>query len=914
MQQPTLDGPRKRPAAQPPPTKRRAAPAAAGSAAAGSSAAAALTPLERQITALRAQHSDMVLAFEVGYKLKFYEDDALIASELLGIAAVPEKHLLGAMIPVPRLSVHIRRLVDAGHKVGIVRQTESRALKASSETASAPFARELREVYTAATWIDALGVDGAPEQVLTAVVADRDAVGVAAIDVATAAITYDAAPAADLETRLAHLAPREVLGHTDLPAVRAYARGTACRLEDVDCPDAPGAGAALAAFFDASSDASNDASDASDASDANANAAGGALTLIHTLPPLTQRALAALISHLAAFGLTSAFHKPANYRSFADRTSMTLSANTLRDLELLTNTTDGREHGSLFWVLDHCHTPMGRRLLRRWTRRPLIDITHLHARQGAVAIIRTGSSPALQRALALRTRIPDLERGLARIVYGRAAPSELATVLLTLFRVTHEVEPAAEPHLFGTGSALLDNALAALSGPRAAACALVDAIRITEARRNNKTDLYTDPERYATIAAAKQVLVDDDLVFATHLAELRTQLGRPHLQYTSVSGVDHLIEFRVKDALKAPADWIRISSTKAVVRFHTPTVQALTKQRDRHREELEAAARDAFQHFCGVVAAEYDALRGVVDALALLDALASLADVAAQPGYTRPVVDNGPSRIALTGFRHPMSEALSTEAYVPNDITLGADSTPAVLLTGANMGGKSSTVRAVALAVVLAHIGSSVPCDRAEMSCHDCIATRMGAHDDILRGKSTFFVEAEETAHILRTASERSLVILDEFGRGTSTFDGTALAYAALQSLLERGPHTPHLLFITHYTALGALAAHFPHGIRNMHMATHEEGLEIVFLHRLEVGLAAHSLGIHVAASVGMPPEIIERALGVAESLRCAHDATAHRRRIARYARLLRALYAAQDQPTSALEHVRTEALTLKNV
>lgn len=839
----------------------------------------------------------MVLAFEVGYKLKFYEDDALIASQLLGVAAVPEKNLLAAMIPVPRLGVHIRRLVDAKHKVGIVRQTESRALKAASETASAPFARELREVYTAATWIDALGVDGAPEQVLAAIVVDGHAVGVAAIDVATAAITYDAAPAAELETRLAHLAPREVLGHTGLPAVRAYDRRTACRLEDMDCPDAPGAGAALAAFFEA-----------------GPAGAGSALALIHTLPPLTQRALAVLIGHLTAFGLTSAFHTPANYRSFADRTSMTLSANTLHDLELLTNATDGREHGSLFWVLDHCHTPMGRRLLRRWTRRPLIDVTHLHARQGAVALIRAGSSPALQRALALRTNLPDLERGLARIVYGRAAPSELATVLLTLFRVTHELEPVAEPRLFGTGSTLLDDALAALSGPREVACALVDAIRITEARRNNKTDLYTDPERYATIAAAKHVLVEDELMFATHLAELRAQLGRPYLQYTSVSGVDHLIEFRAKDALKAPADWIRINNTKAAVRFHTPTIQALTKQRDRHLEELEAAACDAFKHFCGVVAAEYDALRRVVDALALLDALASLADVAAQPGYTRPVIDNGPSRIALTGFRHPMSEALSTDAYVPNDITLGADSTPAVLLTGANMGGKSSTVRAVALVVILAHIGSSVPCDRAEMSCHDCIATRMGAHDDILRGKSTFFVEAEETAHILRTASERSLVILDEFGRGTSTFDGTALAYAALQNLLERGPNTPHLLFITHYTALGALAAHFPHGIRNMHMATHEEGLEIVFLHRLEMGLAAHSLGIHVAASVGMPNEIVERAIGVAESLRRAHDATARRRRIVRYARLLHALYTSQDQPATTLEHVRAEAFSLKNV
>ena len=161
-------------------------------------------------------------------------------------------------------------------------------------------------------------------------------------------------------------------------------------------------------------------------------------------------------------------------------------------------------------------------------------------------------------------------------------------------------------------------------------------------------------------------------------------------------------------------------------------------------------------------------MKNVVDALATIDAIASLGAVAKQPGYSRPTVDAGTGRIALRGFRHPMSEALMTGTYVPNDIELGENSTPAVLLTGANMGGKSSAVRAVALIVVLAHIGSYVPCTSAEMSCHDSIATRMGAHDDVLGGKSTFFVEAEETAHILRSATQRTLVVLDEFGRGTS--------------------------------------------------------------------------------------------------------------------------------------------------
>ncbi|WFD33482.1 Mismatch repair protein msh3 [Malassezia cuniculi] len=790
------------------------------------------TPLEKQILALKRQHAGMMLAFEVGYKLKFYGDDANTASQLLGIACTTEKNLPAAMIPVPRLSVHIKRLVGAGHKVGVVRQTETRAIKAVSDNANAPFIRELCEVYTAATWVDELDVAdaSATEQVLVALVEHGNSFGLVAIDVATAAITYDSFTDGHLRT----------------------------------C------------------------------------------------------ALAYIINYLNELGLADAFATRTNYRPFADRTSMLLSSNTIRDLELLQNATDKRVHGSLLWLLDQCSTPMGRRVLRRWIRRPLLDLPTLHRRQDAVSIMRNPNRPALLKAIKLLCRLPDLERGLARLVYGRITSTELATVLLSLYRISHEIERVESPSQYGTGSAMIDEALAALSVPREAISAALNAINIEEARHGNLKDMFRDPNRYPEIAAAKQVLAEDEVAFAAELEQIRKTLKRPNLNYFSVSGIDHLVEMRLSDARKAPADWVRVNSTKISVRFHTPTVISLTKQRDVHLEELNAAGKRAYGDFCRHVADNSHAIKQVIDALGLLDVLSSLGKVARQPGYTCPTVDMGPSRIVLDGFRHPMSEALITGTYVPNKIELGGPNTPAVLLTGANMGGKSSTVRAIALVVVLAHIGSFVPCDAAEMSCHDSIATRMGAYDNMFRGKSTFLVEAEETAQILRTCTSRTLVILDEFGRGTSTLDGTALAYAVLQSLLERGTiHCPHLLFITHYTTLGTLSSRFPNVVRNMHMATLESGdgdvenLNVVFLHELRDGLAAQSLGIHVAALVGMPRNVIEKAIKISKEQREHDEEMAKRRKAARYARMLQAVYLSPG--IDALVFVSSEASDLRS-
>ena len=466
-------------------------------------------------------------------------------------------------------------------------------------------------------------------------------------------------------------------------------------------------------------------------------------------------------------------------------------------------------------------------------------------------------------------------------------PSELATILLALHRVTLEFDASDS-----TGNSLLDSTIWDLSAARAEVRSAVEALSIPHARRCEKDKLYTDPSRYPTIQEWHSVLDQDEKAFEEHLLEVRRILKRPSLIYACVSDIDHLIEVRTADVSHVPSEWIRISGTKKSVRFHTPEIVRLQRQRDQHREMLASAAKDAFRDFVSKLTLAYVPLRRVVQALATLDALASLARVASRPGFVRPHVLQHGHMLRLVQFRHPVTEAC-TGSYVPNDISLGWDHDPrGMIFTGSNMGGKSSTMRAVALVVLLAQLGSYVPCKEAYISCRDSICTRMGARDDILRGKSTFMVEACETAHIWRTSTPRSLVLLDEFGRGTSTFDGTALAYAILSAFAERGALMPLLLFTTHYVSLTRLAYIYPQLLVNVHMRVEAECLDgeekVVFLHRLVNGAASKSFGIHIAAMAGIPKSITQRAHEKSLALEDTHKSA---ERTATYADIVKAIY-----------------------
>ncbi|PWN45677.1 hypothetical protein IE81DRAFT_165551 [Ceraceosorus guamensis] len=846
------------------------------------------------------------LARQVGYKLKFYGDDARIASRELSIMCFPEKNLMTAMIPVHRLHIHVRRLISAGYKVGVVRQTETRALKAASANASAPFARELTALYTASTWVDDLSSDAsssaaavheehgfsnpAAQRSLLAIVEkseggngrdDRVAVGLIAVQAATGSVTYDqfqdGLTRQELETRLAHLQPAEVLRpsrltHQTEKMIRFLASTqvggpaqTRLRVEEVEMPRTyDEAWRTVSSFYEAALSTerrSTQGASPSAASDSDALNRGKLLSFAKTLPHLALVALAGTIAHLEKFGLTNVFRIVTNFSSFASRSQMLLTGTTLHNLEIFRNSDDGRDRGSLIWLLDRCKTAFGKRLLRKWVARPLNDLAALSDRTDAIEALVAGGTaehPIASRLPGLLQGLPDLEKGLARLSYGRSQPTELATVLLSLLRVSHEFEQVQDANELGIKSKLLAEAVAALPRARSAVKEATNAISLTAARADNKQDLFVDPERFPILQECRDLITSCEIELRSHLLEIRKETRMPRLEFVTVSNISNLLEIRVADAKKMPATWLRISATQKFVRFHTPQTIKLLKEKDRATETLEKEANAAYDTFVRELCARhYTELRNTISGLATLDACLSLANVAALPGYRRPVFHDGDGDLELKGFRHPMSEALAVLGdYVPNDVSLGGNSAMGILLTGSNMGGKSSTVRAIALIIIMAQIGSYVPADFAHLPLHDAVLTRMGASDELAKGRSTFMVEMAETKEIVSSATNRSLCILDELGRGTSTFDGTAVAYAVLVNLMSReASRRPKLLFVTHFHALGSLAE--PHSglsIRAMHMAVLEnEGdrrgrgiddpspSDVTFLYKLRDGLASKS-------------------------------------------------------------------------
>ncbi|PWZ02446.1 hypothetical protein BCV70DRAFT_196688 [Testicularia cyperi] len=906
------------------------------------------TPLEKQILELRAAHPGVLLIIEVGYKLKFYGEDARIAAKELNIMCFPERNLYTAMIPVHRLHIHIKKLIAAGHKVGVVRQIETRALKAASKNAYTPFVRKLTALYTSSTWVDDLGTgdDMASEYTsqpksLMAIVEqseggngpeDRVSIGVISVEVTTGNVTFDqfsdGYARSELETRLAHLSPAEVLISKRLTKptekVISHLLGGGAeggvRIERLEAkPDYHQAFEAVTKFYrdmesstGANTEAGNKDQVTTDTTANGANkeitsnldagegpspshneqkssTAAAALPLVMSLPHLCLIALAQIIQHLRAFQLESICSLSANFQSFASRTTMLLNSNTLANLEIFRSAESYQERGSLVWLLDKCRTKMGRRTLRKWVSRPLTDVVALERRLDAVEALVAGKSYVLRSLPNLLQGLPDLERGLARMTYGRITPSELATVLLSLNRVTQEFRPAELPTM-QLGSDLLEEHIVSLSASKDPVQRYLGQISIKEARANNKADLFVDADRYPAVQAAKDNIAVVESELRDHLRSLRKDLKRPSLEYVSVAGVDFLIEMRVADAKKVPADWLRVSATKQMVRFHTPEVLRLSKLRDQHRETLDAEANAAFTDFVTEMCrSEYLALRNVVTSLAIIDVLISLSELAQGAGYTRPSFDQQPNpgdatdgaRIEIRGMRHPILEVINQAPYIPNDLVLAdeTDCSKAVLLTGCNMGGKSSVSRCLGLIVIMAQIGSFVPATYARLGVHDGVFVRMGARDSMFSGKSTFMVEVQETAEILRSVTPRSLVILDELGRGTSTFDGLCIAQGVLEYLLQMST-MPNTVFISHYFQLGDLEARYGGRIRNFHMAFTEgkNGEDIQFLYKLKQGIASKSFGIHCARLAGLPRDILASAQQISETLEEQHANTKRRK------------------------------------
>ncbi|KZT60361.1 hypothetical protein CALCODRAFT_114887 [Calocera cornea HHB12733] len=845
------------------------------------------TPLENQIRELKKAYPDTLLLVEVGYKYRFFGDDATIASKELGIAAFPNRNFMSASIPVHRRPVHVKKLVSRGYKVGVVGQTETAALKKVGDNRGGPFVRQLQALYTPATYVDeadSLDDDDAFGQTTTRPLMclieelrggmgadERVLIGMVSVVPSTGDIVYDEFEdghmRSELETRLTHLDPCELilpsngLSKTTERLLSHFAgnsvAGESVRIERIAKMMDYGP-----AFEMASNFYSKKAEEHPDASESFRT--GKLMAAIADLPHTVIIALAHCIHHLTDFGLADAFLRTKFFAAFTTKAHMLLAGNTLSNLELFRNQDDFSERGSLMWILDNTKTKFGSRLLRSWVGRPLVDIDALNARVDAVEEILSTSSPIIEQLRTILKGTPDLVKGLCRVQYGKCPPKELASLLNAFNRIARAFPPFATPGDVGFKSSMLNDIVYSLPAMLDVVTQLMHPFDIRKARDDNKAELWLDPQKYPAIQDTKDCIATVEYELGEHLHDIRKTLKQPSAKYVTVSGIEYLVEVSGTQARKlVPADWSRVSATRTVTRFHTPEVRRMLEERERHKESLTAEAEKAYRSFLQEMAESYDLFRDATNKLALADCLLSLSNIGKQQGYCRPTFVED-DRIEIINGRHPMVEALISDPFVPNTVILGGDGPRSRIVTGPNMGGKSSCVRMAALIVIMAQIGSYVPADGVTLGVQDAVTTRMGASDDLLKGRSTFMVELSETSDILKTASPRSLVILDELGRGTSTFDGMAIASAVLTYLVQ--DVRAKTLFITHYPLLAAeLEKQFPTDIANNHMGFIEEEkldgtTEINFLYKLTDGMAHGSYGIECARLAGMPETVLESA------------------------------------------------------
>lgn len=862
-----------------------------------------LTPMEKQVLEIKRSHSDTLLVVEVGYKFRFFGEDARTAAKELSIVCIPgkyrydehpsEAHLdrfASASIPVHRLHVHVKRLVGAGHKVGIVRQLETAALKAVGDNRNAPFVRKLTNVYTKGTYIDDVESlegpvsgpsGGAPATGYLVCITESNAkgwgtdekvrVGIVAVQPATGDVIYDdfedGFMRSEVETRLLHIAPCEILivGNLSkateklvqhLSGSKTNVFGEKVRVETVEKPKTMAAQAYshVSNFYAGKMNASDPGKD---------DASSRILDNVLKLPEDVTICLSAMITHMTEYGLEHVFDLTKYFQSFSARSYMLLNGTSLTSLEIYQNQTDHSEKGSLFWTLDRTETRFGRRLLRKWVGRPLLIRKELEERIAAVEELKEGEQTAkVERIKRLLRQIKsDLEKSLIRIYYGKCTRPELLTVLQTMQRIANEFVAIKSPHEIGFHSAIINGAIAALPTIAQDVIDYLERINAEAAKHDDRYAFFREEFESEEIEEHKLGIASVEHELDAHRSVVAEKIKKKKVEYVTVAGIEYLIEVDNTMLRNVPASWSKISGTKKVSRFHSPEVVRLIRERDQHKEALAAACDVAFSALLAEIATKYQSFRDCIQSLAALDCLISLAAVANQPGYIKPEFTDETCLIVQQG-RHPMVEQLLLDAYVPNDTLLATEQTRALLITGPNMGGKSSYVRQVALIAIMGQIGSYVPAEFAKLGMLDAIFTRMGAFDNMMAGESTFMVELSETSDILKQATSRSLIILDELGRGTSTYDGVAIAEAVLDYVIRESKSLT--LFITHYQNLSALAKGFDDGsLKNVHMKfeeSGEDGQDITFLYEIGHGVAHRSYGLNVARLANVPDAVLDVA------------------------------------------------------
>uniref|UniRef100_A0A2K5VI36 DNA mismatch repair protein MSH3 n=1 Tax=Macaca fascicularis TaxID=9541 RepID=A0A2K5VI36_MACFA len=856
------------------------------------------TPLELQYIEMKQQHKDAVLCVECGYKYRFFGEDAEIAARELNIYCHLDHNFMTASIPTHRLFVHVRRLVAKGYKVGVVKQTETAALKAIGDNRSSLFSRKLTALYTKSTLIgedvnplikldDAVNVDEIMTDTSTSYllcisenkenVRDKKKgivfIGIVGVQPATGEVVFDSfqdsASRSELETRMSNLQPVELLlpsalsEQTEMLIHRATSvsvQDDRIRVERMDNIyfEYSHAFQAVTEFY------------AKDTVDIKGSQI---ISGIVNLEKPVICSLAAIIKYLKEFNLEKMLSKPENFKQLSSKMEfMTINGTTLRNLEILQNQTDMKTKGSLLWVLDHTKTSFGRRKLKKWVTQPLLKLREINARLDAVSEVLHSESSVFGQIENHLRKLPDIERGLCSIYHKKCSTQEFFLIVKTLYHLKSEFQaiiPAVNSHV---QSDLLRTVILEIPELLSPVEHYLKILNEQAAKVGDKTELFKDLSDFPLIKKRKDEIQGVSDKIRMHLQEIRKILKNPSAQYVTVSGQEFMIEIKNSAVSCIPTDWVKVGSTKAVSRFHSPFVVENYRHLNQLREQLVLDCSAEWLDFLEKFSEHYHYLCKAVHHLATVDCIFSLAKVAKQGNYCRPTVQEE-RKIIIKNGRHPVIDVLLGEQdqYVPNSTDLSEDSERVMIITGPNMGGKSSYIKQVALITIMAQIGSYVPAEEATIGIVDGIFTRMGAADNIYKGRSTFMEELTDTAEIIRKATSQSLVILDELGRGTSTHDGIAIAYATLEYFIRDVKSLT--LFVTHYPPVCELEKNYSHQVGNYHMgflvSEDESKLDpgeeqvpdfVTFLYQITRGIAARSYGLNVAKLADIPGEILKKA------------------------------------------------------
>jgi DNA mismatch repair protein MutS len=781
-----------------------------------------------------------------------------------------------AGIPHHALDGYLAKLIAKGHKVAICEQVSDAAL-------CLPKGRPLMErqvvrVVTPGTVVEGTLLDQRANNYLAALALEGERVGIAYVDVSTGEFAVAQIDRDLLPAELDRLRPAELV----LPAGQEPPEGLQATVSHLEAHrfDPEAAGELLLAHFGA---ASLDAFGCADLPLAVA-AAGAVLAYLQE----NQRAVLSHITRLSTYS-ASAF--------------MTLDSQTRRNLELFASVRQGPASTSLLSTIDLTRTSMGARLLRRWLGQPLLDITQIQRRQDSVQFF---FQSAVRRGQVgtLLAKMPDLQRLLGRISAGLASPREVASLRRGL-----ELVPALRQAIAGDGEEAPEaSELLARLHPCQETAALIEQAIEDEPAAGFEEGGVIRPGFSPELDSLRSVGRDARQYLADLERRERQQTGIKSLKvgYNKVFG--YYIEVSKTNLRLVPAHYQRRQTLVGGERFTTPELKEREFQILHARERQEELEATLFRQVCAQVTAESKRILELASAVAETDVFCALAEIAARYGYVRPEVSQD-EEIVIRDGRHPVVERmLPPAAFVPNDTHLSNQDAQIIVLTGPNMAGKSTYIRQVALIVLLAQIGSFVPAASARIGIVDRIFTRVGALDDIAAGQSTFLVEMLETASILHNATPRSLLLLDEIGRGTSTYDGMAIARAVVEFIHHRPEVAAKTLFATHYHELIELAAFLPR-VKNCNVAVSEEEGRVVFLHRILPGGADRSYGVHVAQLAGLPRPVIQRAQEVLSELEDKDDRLPRRRRSRRAAVQLSFL-GASDPVLEELASLDVDGLT----